>query len=324
MSKIICSKNYQSPLHCIGSDSLSYNALGRRNNFAISTLLYIGSSTDPQARRIRSDLHTMANEEHRISGEPRGQTKMKTRKERQSLALHFVQVAVTRSRAHYPVRDAQEENSIRAHVMKDNLQQKLKSSKPRSTSPAVAKLSDHLIQFRLLSGKQKGSHRGTKEAISDKRSSPPSKMRAIMPKDPQILHDVVSAGSLADRILCDFPSPINSTPGTSALLEYYHHSFWDNSLAVNPEGIWMSVAIADPAMFHATLCLVALHKFQTRGMPQASSYFWHRGEAMRLISQSLADPGQAISDATIGAVSILSASDNSVSRPILVDRGPGF
>ena len=79
----------------------------------------------------------------------------------------------------------------------------------------------------------------------------------------------------------------------------------------------MSVAISDPAMFHATLCLVALHKVQTRGgPPQSKSYFWHRGEAMRLISQNLADPEKATSDATIGAVSILSASDNSVSRSI--------
>lgn len=36
------------------------------------------------------------------------------------------------------------------------------------------------------------------------------------------------------------------------------------------------------------------------------------GEAIRLISHNLADPGQATSDATIGAVAILSASDNSV------------
>ena len=268
----------------------------------------------------------MAHEEHRISGEPRSQTKKKARKGRQPSRLHFVKVAVTRSRAHFPVRDAQDERFIRAHVMNDYLQQKLKSSKPRSTLPTVSKLSDHLSQFRLLSrGKQKISHRETKKAISDERTltsiSAPTKMRAITPKDPQSLRDVVSAWSLANSVQCNFPSPINvSTPGTLALVEYYYHSFWENSLAVNPEGIWMSVAISDPVIFHATLCRVALHKFQTRGGPQASSYFWHRGEAMRLISQNLADPGQATSDATIGAVAILSASDNSVSPSILIRR----
>ena len=265
----------------------------------------------------------MAHEEHRISDKPRGQTTKKARKRRQPPTLHFVKVAVTRSRAHFPVRDAQQERFIRAHVMHDYLQQKFKSSKPRNASSTVSKLSDHLIQFRTLSKeKQKRSRRGTKEVISDERTSAPTKMRAIMPKDPQSLRDVVSATSLTNSILGNFPSPIKSTPGTSALLEYYHHSFWENSFAVNPEGTWMSVAITDPAVFHATLCRVALHKFQTRGGPQASSYFWHRGEAMRLISQNLADPGQANSDATIGAVAVLSTADNSVSLSIVMDRGP--
>ena len=269
----------------------------------------------------------MAREERRISGESRRRTTKKARKGRQTPTLHFVKVSVTRSRAHFPVRDAQEERSVRAHVMNDYLRQKkLKSSKPRSTSSAVSKLSDHLIQFHLLSqGKQKGSRRGTKEVISDERTSAPTKMRPIMSKDPQGLRDVVSARSLTNSVLGDYPSPINiSTPGVSALLEYYHHSFWENSLAVNPEGIWMSVAISDPVMFHATLCRVALHKSQTRGGPSASSYFWHRGEAMRLISHNLADPRHAMSDATIGAVAILSSADNSVSLSILMDKGSGI
>lgn len=257
----------------------------------------------------------MAPEEHKICGEPRGPTVEK------ASTLHFVNVAVTPSRAHIPVRDAQEERHIRAHVMKDYLQQKHKPSKLENTSPTVTKLSDHLVQFRLPSrGKQKRLRGGTKEVSSDERTSTsasaPTKMIAILPKDQQSLR-IVSPRSFANSILCNFPCPIDTaTPGILALLEYYYHSFWDNSLAVNPEGKWMSTAISDPAMFHASLCLFALHKFQTRGGPQTNSYLWHRGEAMRLISQNLADPGQATSDATIGAVAILSASDNSVSLSI--------
>ena len=266
----------------------------------------------------------MAHEQHGISGEPRGQTTTeKARKRRQQpAALRFVNVAVTPSRAHLAVRDAQEERYIRAHVMKDYLRQKRKSSKPGDTSPATSKLSDHLNQFRLPTrGKRKRSRGGREEDGSDERTSTsasaPTKMRAIMPKGHRSSRDVVSPVSLANSILCSFPSPMyTSPPGTLALLEYYYRSFWDNSLAVNPEGKWMSVAISDPAMFHATLCLVALHKIQTYGGPQANAYFWHRGEAMRLISHNLADLGQATSDATIGAVAILSASDNSVSLSI--------
>ena len=81
---------------------------------------------------------------------------------------------------------------------------------------------------------------------------------------------------------------------------------------MNLEGEKVPVAISDPTMFHATLCLVALHKAQTCRGPQANAHFWHRGEALRLISHNLANPGQATSDATIGAVAILSTSDNSV------------
>lgn len=266
----------------------------------------------------------MAHEEHKISGEPRGPTVKKARKASQASTLHFVNVAVTSSRAHIPVRDAQEERHIRAHVMKDYLQQKHKSSKLGNTSPAVSKLSDHLVQFRLPSrGKRKRLRGGTKEVSSDEHTSTsvsaPKKVIAILPKDQQSLR-VVSPRSFANSILCNFPSPINtSSPEVLTLLEYYYHSFWDNSLAVNPEGKWMSTAISDPAMFHASLCLFALHKVQTRGRPQMNSYLWHRGEAMRLISQNLADPGQVTSDATIGAVAVLSASDNSVSISIFID-----
>lgn len=253
-----------------------------------------------------------------MSGKQKDPTREKARKGTQASALHFVNVAVTPLKAHIPVRDAQEESHIRAHVMKDYLQQKHKPSKLGNTLPAVTKLSDHLVQFRLPSrGKRKRLRGRIKGASSEEHTSTsgltPTKMVAILPKDQHNLR-VVSPRSFANSILSNFPSHINtSSPGIFALLEYYYYSFWDNSLAVNPEGKWMSTAISDPATFHASLCLFALHKVQTRGGPQTNFYLWHRGEAMRLISQSLADPGQATSDATIGAVAILSASDNSVS-----------
>ena len=246
-----------------------------------------------------------------------------SRQRKQPSTLHFVNVAVTPLRAHFPVRDVKDERSIRAHVMKDYLQQKLKPSKPRDTPHAVPKLSDHLTQFRLsVPGGKKRSGPAAKKARSEEHAprsvAAPLKMRPIIPKDAQNLHETVLARPLADDVLFNIPSPIStSTPGTSALLEYYHTSYWDNSVAVNPEGKWISVAISDAAMLHATLCLVALHKFQTRGEPLANSYFWHRGEAMRLIARNLADPEQATSDATVGAVAVLSASDNSVSLSAL-------
>ena len=257
-------------------------------------------------------------EEHKIFSKL-SQTSKKARKRRQDSKFYFVNVAVTPSRAHVPVRDAQKERCIRAHVMKDYLQKNLGPPKPSITSPDISQLSERLIQFSLPSRKtQQQSRRRSKKVDSNESAltsaSAPKRMRALIPKFQQSLPEVALAKSLANNLLCKFPSTINtSTPGTMTLLEYYYHSFWDNSLAANPEGQWMSTAISDPVMFYATLCLVALHKTQASDGPQASSYLWHRGEAIHRISQNLADPRQATSDATIGAVAILSASDNSVS-----------
>ncbi|KAL8790887.1 MAG: hypothetical protein Q9195_006159 [Heterodermia aff. obscurata] len=233
---------------------------------------------------------------------------------KQPSTLHFINVEVVSPPGHLTVRNAEEERSIRAHVMKDYLRQKGQILQPGKTLAAVPKLSDHLIRFRLPARQsRKRSRRGTKEAglVSVR-----TKMRDIVSRDHQTLREAVLAKSLADEVLHGVHSLIDiSTPGTLALLEYYHTSYWDNSLAVNPEGQWLSVAISDAAMLHATLCLVALHKDQMHGVPPTNPYFWHRGEAMRLILKNLADPAHAICDATLAAVAILSASDNSTHLP---------
>jgi len=97
---------------------------------------------------------------------------------------------------------------------------------------------------------------------------------------------------------------------TLSLLQYYHTSFWANSYACNPEGFWLSTALMDPAMIHATLGLVAIHRRDLFSYNLSQTYFKHRGEAIKLIAHRLSDPDQAVSDATIGAVAILSTSDN--------------
>ena len=231
----------------------------------------------------------------------------------QNAALHFVNLALTSSSARLPVRNAEEERLRRSHVMKDYLRQKVQSPQSRGVTPVITSFSDHVNRFRLQNSKQ--SRRRTKQAAKQHGSASSQKRsRELIPKDAQSLDEMLLARSLANDTFHNVQSPIDiTTPGTLALLEYYHTSFWDNSLACNPEGQWLSVALSDPAMLHATLCLVALHKIQTHGGLEADAYFRHRGEAMRLISRSLADPAHATSDATIGAVAVLSSSDNSVS-----------
>lgn len=227
---------------------------------------------------------------------------------KQAASLHFVDFAFTSARAaRLPVRNAKEERSIKAHVMKDYFRQKTQPPKPRSFPAVALQLSGHVTRFRLPS-----QQRSQKQSCSKVTPLRPIRSKAH-PSSPELALTV----PLAKEPLRNLPPlPINnaSRPDTLALLEHYHTLYWDNSLAVNPEGKWMSTALSDGAMLHATLALVALHKIQTCGVARADLYFWHRGEAIRLISQHLADPGKTTSDATLGAVAVLSVSDNNVSH----------
>ena len=106
----------------------------------------------------------------------------------------------------------------------------------------------------------------------------------------------------AERFSCLNCNSTDSTPIDKT-------SFWMNSLAVNPDGRWLSVAAMDTATFHATLSLVALHQSITQGRPISRLYYYHRGAAIRTITSRIAHPAEAISDATIGAVAIMASSD---------------
>ncbi|KAG8525259.1 uncharacterized protein KY384_008903 [Bacidia gigantensis] len=239
----------------------------------------------------------------------------------QSLTLQFVNVALTSSPALTATRTPEEGRRIRAHVMKDYLQQRAKSSNTRKSPPASSSLSDHLGRFRLpsLHVPKQSRHRKTVHSSRGHVIAPAPAKAERQPTNSN--KDEVSckaglATPLGNNAILGMSTPIDvSRAGTSTLLEYYHTSYWDNSLAVNPEGQFMSIAITDPALLHATLYLVALHKLQTRRETQASPYLWHRGEAMRLVSNKLCDPETAISDATLGAVALLSAVDNSMTWP---------
>ena len=226
---------------------------------------------------------------------------------KEAASLHFVDFAFTSARAaRLPVRNAKEERSIKAHVMKDYFRQKRRPTTTRNSPTVASQLSDHVTRFRLPS-----QQRSQKQSCS--KVTP---LRPIRSKIHRNSPELALMRPLAKEPLRNVPPlPINnaSQPDTLALLEHYHTLYWDNSLAVNPEGKWMSTALSDGAMLHATLALVALHRNQTCGVARTDLYFWHRGEAIRLISQNLADPGKITSDATLGAVAVLSASDNSVS-----------
>lgn len=89
-------------------------------------------------------------------------------------------------------------------------------------------------------------------------------------------------------------------------------SYWTNSLAINPDGTWLSIAASDPGLFHAQLSLVAQHEAMSRGTPFPEKYYYHRGMAISIVTSRLVHPVEAISDQTIGAVALLANSDVSM------------
>ena len=97
--------------------------------------------------------------------------------------------------------------------------------------------------------------------------------------------------------------------------------FWTNSLAINWDGKWLSLAASDEAMFHATLALVAQHKAVIHGAPLSKEYYWHRGQTIHFLRKRLVNLVDAASDATIGAVALLSSLDVScIHRPKILSE----
>ena len=85
--------------------------------------------------------------------------------------------------------------------------------------------------------------------------------------------------------------------------------FVKSSIPVNPKGEWFPYAISDPAVLHATLCCSAAHYTLLGGgngcIPL--EYYYHKGEAIRLINERLGDPVRRTSDGTLAAIACLAS-----------------
>lgn len=90
---------------------------------------------------------------------------------------------------------------------------------------------------------------------------------------------------------------------------------------MNPEGKWFTYATTDPAVLNATLSLTAQHRAFATGNVGIEDYYFHRGEAIRLVTERLGNPAEELSDATIGAVALLASSDVGVQRSPSVNTG---
>ena len=82
-------------------------------------------------------------------------------------------------------------------------------------------------------------------------------------------------------------------------------AFTMNSIAINAEGSWLSFALTDAALLHATLSLVAYHYDITHGRDESLDCLYQKGEAIKKMNQRLGDSHRQFSDTTIATVSLL-------------------
>ncbi len=231
--------------------------------------------------------------------------------------LHFVTVHAPNSQ---PSTDTNDRKTVRAFVMKGYLRQKKDLEWKIAPPPVPSPIDSHMSRFRssIPQVRVQAPNR-TKKTRSAPGFMQKPKQRQLIPA-PAGTEDHVkqqyqrkSEVSIHDLDSLDAFQVLSidlSDSETLGLLQYYYTSFWANSYACNPEGSWISVALMDSATMHATLTLVAIHRRDRFSIDLSNVYFRHRGKAMKIIASRLNDPKESLSDATIGAVAILSTSDN--------------
>jgi hypothetical protein len=89
-----------------------------------------------------------------------------------------------------------------------------------------------------------------------------------------------------------------------------HHSFTQNSFAVNPEGSFFDFASSDVALFYATMSLVAINLGLNRAnTSDPNEVFreavYNQTEAVRDVNRRLNATDAYLSDGLVGAVAIL-------------------
>ena len=80
---------------------------------------------------------------------------------------------------------------------------------------------------------------------------------------------------------------------------YFENMSWKLTMPKNP---WLSYAITDEALLHATIFHSAAHYHRSTNQRMGRESFNHLGLAMRMVRERLQDPDQATTEATIGTI----------------------
>ncbi|ETI22708.1 hypothetical protein G647_06784 [Cladophialophora carrionii CBS 160.54] len=226
--------------------------------------------------------------------------------------LHFVAVRGQKSRSSS---DKKDRSSVRAFVMRDYLRQKSDPTWSFTPAKVADQMRSHISRFRTTRITSAAGPRKRKMAMAlERRAEKRTRtQRPLIPAPVGVDERSSTRSSLHDLDMTDPFCTLEvdlSGSDSQNLLQYYHTGFWANSYACNPEARWISVALMDPAIIHATLSLVAIHRRDCFSIDLSNVYFKHRGEAMRIVARRLSNLKESLSYGTIGAVALLSSSDN--------------
>lgn len=94
-------------------------------------------------------------------------------------------------------------------------------------------------------------------------------------------------------------------------------SYTINSFALNPEGTWISFSFKDPALLHATLGVVALHRDVLTDCEPSPDSLIHKGQAIHAINSRLLS-GQPSSDENLAIVAVLIKLEVSLLHPTIM------
>ena len=230
--------------------------------------------------------------------------------------LRFVAVSGQKSRTGA---DKGERRSVRAFVMRDYLRNKNDPNWNFTPAKVTDRMTSHISRFRSSRPESATTPRKRKTATTrGQRVESSSSQRLLIPATGAMADQSSTVSSPHDLDMMDPFGTLAVDVGdadTRDLLQYYQTTFWANSYACNPEAQWISVALMDPAIIHATLSLVAIHRRDCFSFDLSKVYFKHRGEAMKIVAQRLSNMHQSLTDETIGAVALLSSSDNHFDWP---------
>ncbi|OAL38249.1 hypothetical protein AYO20_02308 [Fonsecaea nubica] len=231
--------------------------------------------------------------------------------------LRFVTVSGEKS---HSSTDNKERSSVRAFVMRDYLRQKSDPTSKFTPANVDRHMTSHMSRFRSTrpSNVKPRKRRMVTTARGRRSVGIPRSRRPLVPALPDSNEERSGISGLHGLDALDPFGTLKvdlAESQTQSLLQYYSTSFWANSFACNPEARWISVALMDPAIIHATLSLVAIHRRDCFSFDLSKVYFKHRGEAMRIVAQRLNNLQESLSDETVGAVALLSSSDNHFEWP---------